>query len=216
MKDRFYLLWMRRRAESDCYRSCCYEVMERYSEPHRAYHTLDHIEFCLTLLDSVQLQAYDPDHPDDYDAIATALWYHDVVYDTHAKDNEEKSVDYARGHLASLGCTSAFLERVIVLIMATKHNTVLTDNDEQLIADIDLASLGQDEATFDAHNRAIRKEYEWVPEADYIKGRTTVLQSFLDKPNIFYLPYFREWYEARARMNLSRAIAALNKPSAGT
>ncbi len=62
---------------------------------------------------------------------------------------------------------------------------------------------------FAAYDRAIREEYHWVAEADYRAGRARILERFLSRPAIYHTAYFREQFEAQARLNLERTVAAL-------
>lgn len=50
-------------------------LLERYAEPHRAYHTLDHIYSCLEHLNNVRELS---EHPVQ---LTLAIWFHDAVYD---------------------------------------------------------------------------------------------------------------------------------------
>ncbi|MBW8722769.1 MAG: hypothetical protein JF626_13170, partial [Polaromonas sp.] len=59
--------------------------------------------------------------------------------------------------------------------------------------------------------RDVRSEYRWVRWPRYVKGRSAVLQSFLDRPRIYSTPWFFERYEARARSNLQAALTALSR-----
>ncbi|MDE1925093.1 MAG: N-methyl-D-aspartate receptor NMDAR2C subunit [Patescibacteria group bacterium] len=178
-------------------------LWRRYREPQRAYHNLDHIEACLAIFDQTRNLALNPM------VVEMAIWFHDAVYDSKRKDNEDRSAVLAGQEIVRLGGTADFKKKVRRVIRATKHNFVVTELDDQLMCDIDLAGFGKDADDFDADGRSIRQEYAWVPAADYAKGRSAILQSFLDRPHIYYLPYFRERYELPARKNLARTIAAL-------
>jgi len=72
-----------------------------YSQPHRYYHTLQHLQECLSLLTQLQHLAAQPEQ------IALALYFHDAVYDVHANDNEAKSAAWATRILHEIGATSA-------------------------------------------------------------------------------------------------------------
>ena len=50
------------------------ELAARYGEPHRKYHTLQHLEECFEKLDEVRTLA---EHPAEIDL---ALWFHDAIY----------------------------------------------------------------------------------------------------------------------------------------
>ena len=184
------------------------QLMASYSEPHRRYHTLQHLRDCLMHFDAARSLAARPDE------IELALWFHDAVYEPERKDNEERSADWARGSLLAAGCDAATAERVHALVLATRHDEAAPsdDGDTRLLLDIDLASLGSAPARFDDDNRAIRAEYAHVPETDYRIGRRRILEGFVARPRIYRTDAFHDALEARARENLARALAALQSP----
>lgn len=55
-----------------------------YSESHRDYHNLRHIREMLECLNLYKTAI------SDYPILYVSCLYHDIVYDTHAQDNEEK------------------------------------------------------------------------------------------------------------------------------
>lgn len=172
-----------------------------YSSPDRHYHNLSHISDCLEVLDRCRSLAGDPP------AIEMALWFHDAVYDTHAGDNEEQSAQWAVRELGG-GEPAATVRR---LILATKHSTEApTDNDEALIADIDLVIVGSDTEKFWSYDDAIRREYEWVPEAVFRSTRAEILRRFLERERIYQTPYFHDRYDKPARANLRASIDRLS------
>src|SRR5262245_61710918 len=71
------------------------EVRRRYSEPTRFYHTLDHVQGVLRLVKADDLVVFS--------MLNIAAILHDVIYDSRAKDNEERSAEYAHEVLASFG-----------------------------------------------------------------------------------------------------------------
>jgi predicted metal-dependent HD superfamily phosphohydrolase len=192
LETRWTNLWERLGGRGDSI-SAFNDLTARYSEPHRAYHTLAHIEHCLAEFDAVRPLAADPD------AIELAVWYHDAVYDPKAADNEQRSAALAFDAIEHASLPASLARSVAELIVATKHRELPTDGDAQLLVDIDLSILGQSEERFDEYERQIRKEYERVPEEQFVAGRAKILQSFLDRPTIYATQFFREKYEAQAR-----------------
>ncbi len=179
-------------------------VAANYSAPERHYHTLDHVESVLDTATSLWGAAEPPP------ALLLAAWLHDVVYDTRAADNEERSADFARTLLRPLGLPEELLEATARLILLTKgHRAEAGDRAGQVLLDADLAVLGADEAAYDRYAAAIRREYAWVPEADYRAGRARVLEEFLRRPRIYHTEAMRARASARARRNLEREVAGL-------
>lgn len=180
-------------------RSVCEQLLAYYSEQHRHYHTLQHLDECLAMFESVRELA---EHPDE---IELALWFHDAIYDTHRPDNEERSADWARTALIDAGVAIDSADRVHALIMATRHTANPILPDEQLLVDIDLSILGAEQARFDEYEEQIRKEYAFVPRWLFRRKRRAILQGFLDRPSIYSTAHFRHALEERARANLKQA-----------
>ena len=205
-EQRWLALWQRLGAQGDA--SAVYnDLVARYSEPHRAYHTLQHIGHCLDELEQTRYLAENPD------AVELALWYHDAIYDTKAKDSEERSATLAVEMVKNASLSDNLGQSVANLIMTTKHTTAPTNPDDQLLVDIDLSILGQTEDRFDEYERQVRKEYEWVPEDQFVAGRSAILKSFLDRPNIYSTRFFRNKYEVQAKANIARSLAKLSNRS---
>ncbi|WP_297770202.1 N-methyl-D-aspartate receptor NMDAR2C subunit [uncultured Alcanivorax sp.] len=179
------------------------QLVNHYSEPHRHYHTLDHVAACLGWLDHYRHLAADPL------SLELALWAHDVIYDPRASDNEARSADWFAQHFAGSYLTDQQRARVHELILATIHPHPPTDPDMALLQDIDLSILGADAELYDRYEGWIRKEYDFVPEAAFRKGRSAVLESFLDQGVIYHTAELREKLELPARENLCRALKNL-------
>lgn len=179
------------------------ELARRYGEPHRAYHTLDHIQDCLLQFDQAHSLA---EHADE---VEVALWCHDVIYDPHAADNEIQSAAWACKILNEGKLSVDANVRVQATILATQHLTVPDRPDAALMVDIDLSILGRSPAEFERYDAGIRREYHWVPETTYRAARARVLESFLARSAIYQTAWFHHRYEAQARENLERAIGNL-------
>ena len=126
------------RAQSQSNPGQTWELLRsHYSEPHRRYHNLAHIEACLQWLDRVR------DHAKDSPSMEFAIWFHDVIYDTHSSTNEQDSADLAQRTLIP----PANVDRVRNLILATGHQAD-AEGDAALLCDIDLATLGAEPAGY--------------------------------------------------------------------
>lgn len=178
-------------------------LVECYSEPHRRYHTVQHLHECFTHLDEVRSLA------EQAGEVEVALWFHDAIYDTRRKDNEERSAAWARSSALSSGLPPERADRIAELIVATKHDAVAVGTDASLLVDIDLAILGADTARFDEYEVQVREEYAWVPKPFYRKARRQILQQFLDRERIYSTEFFHTEYEARARENINHSLSRL-------
>ncbi|OYW76241.1 MAG: hypothetical protein B7Z37_09690 [Verrucomicrobia bacterium 12-59-8] len=178
-------------------------MLECYAEPQRAYHTLQHLEECLLVLDKAKATGLIAK----LDLIEMALWFHDAVYDPRSSENEELSAQMA---VEALGDT-ALAREVARLIQLTKSHQPEKGADDEWIIDIDLAIFAQPMERVLEYERQIRQEYGWVPEEVYAEKRGEILMAFLNRPQIYLTVWARERFEARARENL-RALIDSMKP----
>lgn len=181
------------------------QLEARYAEPHRAYHTLQHLGECFEQL------APAADLAEQLPEVQLALWFHDAIYDTRAADNEQQSADWAVTELRAAGADPQAAQRVHALVMATRHAAEPEGADATLLVDVDLSILGAPEARFAEYEAQVRREYGWVPEAAFRSARARVLESFLARPKIYGTDWFAQRLEARARENLARSLAALTR-----
>ena len=186
-------------ADEDLY----HQIVTCYSEPHRRYHTIQHLNECLTHFESVRALA---DHADE---VELALWFHDAIYDTSKKDNEKRSAEWARDSVLAAGVSNEKADRIHELIMATMHSAVPVGRDAEVLVDIDLGILGAGAVRFDDYEVQVREEYSWVPENLYRAARRKVLEQFMNREWIYSTESFRTKYEARARENIGRSLARL-------
>jgi predicted metal-dependent HD superfamily phosphohydrolase len=177
------------------------ELTARYSEPHRKYHTLQHLDECIALFESAAELAQ---HPAEVEA---ALWFHDAVYEVRGHDNEARSATWAKRALLDAGAADDAAARVEALVLATRHTALPEPGDQQLLVDIDLAILGAPQARFAEYERQIREEYAHVPGPLFGRKRRAILQGFLDRSRIYSTEHFHARLEALARANLRGAIS---------
>jgi predicted metal-dependent HD superfamily phosphohydrolase len=176
------------------------ELVARYSEPHRAYHTLEHIGECLRHLDSARHFLSRPLE------VELAIWFHDAIYDPRRNDNEERSVQLAGERLQAAGVNGPIATRTADFIRLTTHEYHVLSGDGAVLCDVDLAILGAEPERFDRYDADIRQEYSWVPENVYRIERVRVLERFLNRPRIYSTDLFFDGLENAARENLSKAI----------
>lgn len=174
------------------------EVCRAYAELGRYYHTLDHVLAVLGTVASLASNAKNPN------AVKLAAWVHDVIYDSKASDNEERSAEYALNLCEELAISEG--PQVAALIRKTKTHDAGDDPDAQVLLDADLAILGASKSEYQAYAEKIRLEYAWVPEAEYRQGRQRVLEHFLARPRLFH---FLGHLEEHARRNMAGEIAQL-------
>lgn len=178
------------------------ELVQRYGEAQRHYHTLAHIDACLGWLDWFAGSAEQPAE------VELALWFHDVHYDPARHDNEALSAQLMAARLAPLGIAGERIERIAEHVLATRTHRAGT-SDGALVVDLDLSILAAEPADYARFEHDVRREYAAVPEPLFREGRARVLGSFLERAHVYTTPAVRELLEARARSNLTHALAAL-------
>jgi predicted metal-dependent HD superfamily phosphohydrolase len=180
-----------------------HQLVASYSEPHRKYHTVQHLEECLAHLDQVRSEA------ERAGEVELALWFHDAIYDTLRKDNEKRSAEWARESALAAGLSNEQANRIYALILVTMHEALVAGRDAAVLVDVDLSILGAETARFDEYERQVREEYSWVPGPLYRKSRRQVLRGFLERERIYGTEYFLARHETRARENLTRSLDRL-------
>ena len=172
--------------------------MERYSEPQRAYHTLQHLEECFALFPEGLAE-----HPGE---VLLALWFHDAIYEPKRNDNEQRSADWGAEVLAAAGAHAEVIARFRELVLATRHEAQPQTADACLLVDLDLSILGAEPHRFDEYEAQVRSEYRHVPDFFFARGRAKILKQFLARPSIYSTAYFKGRFEAQARANLRRSL----------
>jgi predicted metal-dependent HD superfamily phosphohydrolase len=170
-----------------------HDLIARYEEPHRRYHTTAHLQAVLSHVDALA------SHADDPDLVRLAAWFHDAVYDPRRGDNEELSARLAERVLPEAGLSAQAVATVARLVRLTvTHDPAPGDADGAVLCDADLAILAAQPETYAAYAAAVREEYSFVPDDAFRTGRAAVLRSLLDLPAIFRL----SGMDAAARINI--------------
>ncbi len=175
------------------------KLIAAYSEKQRAYHTLQHVYECLVLLDSIR-----SDLKDAY-AVELAMWFHDVVYDPQAKDNELKSAELFELSLAQ-DLPLEVVEKIKRWIIATQKHEATDEPDLQFLLDIDLAILAASPERFAEYEQQIQQEYAWVDPDVYSIKRKEILAHFYQTESLYQTEYFQQNFEQCAKSNLKRIL----------
>ena len=179
-------------------------LLGRWSEPHRAYHDLAHLD---EVLHRIDLLAGEADQPD---LVRLAAWFHDAVYDPQASDNEERSAEVATVALADLGLAPDVVDEVARLVRLTATHVVATgDRDGAVLCDADLAVLASDPLRYQSYVEGVRREYAHLDDQTFARGRSDVLHRLLDRPQLFTTSYGRREWEQRARANVAAEARGL-------
>ncbi|MGZ2359142.1 hypothetical protein LRE75_20945 [Streptomyces sp. 372A] len=179
-------------------------LLARWAEPQRKYHTTAHLAAVLDRVDTLA------GHAADADAVRLAAWFHDAVYRPDRSENEERSAVLAERALPEAGVPDAVTGEVARLVRLTvTHDPAAGDTNGEVLCDADLAILAAPPKEYGEYAAQVREEYGFVPEEAFREGRAAVLRQLLGLPQLFRTPYgAREW-EPRARQNLLTELELL-------
>ncbi|WP_434591321.1 HD domain-containing protein [Streptomyces sp. A5-4] len=179
-------------------------LLARWAEPQRKYHTTDHL---IAVLDHIDVLA---GHADEPDLVRLAAWFHDAVYRPDRSENEERSAVLAERALAELGLDEARTAEVARLVRLTvTHAPEPGDTNGEALCDADLAILAAGPTPYAQYAAAVRREYGFVPDEAFRSGRAAVLRQLLELPTLFRTPHGRAEWQERARHNLATELELL-------
>ena len=189
------------------------DLLERYEQPHRKYHTSVHLSEMLTALKTL----YKRHHTATPRAVLLAAWFHDAVYEANPGEDEAASADLARTTLAPLASTGSLTNREVTAIahlieLTASHQLAdgieeytsgaLTRADAAFFLDADLAILAADSPRYTRYVAGVRAEYaHYAPDA-FTRGRAAILQGFLNRTTIYASDTAHLLWDAPARLNL--------------
>ena len=189
------------------------DLLERYEQPHRKYHTSVHLSEMLTALKTL----YKRHHTATPRAVLLAAWFHDAVYEANPGEDEAASADLARTALTPLASTGSLTNREVTAIahlieLTASHQLAdgieeytsgaLTRADAAFFLDADLAILAADSPRYTRYVAGVRAEYaHYAPDA-FTRGRAAILQGFLNRTTIYASDTAHLLWDAPARLNL--------------
>ena len=119
-----------------------------------------------------------------------AILMHDYVNGTPNEINE--SIAAAEEFIKQIApnYNSNYIKKVI---LATDYSHKISNSsmDEMLIQDLDLAILGSNPVDYKQYAKLIRQQYSNIPDDIFNNARKRILQSFLNKENIYNIDYFK-------------------------
>ncbi len=180
------------------------DLLSRWNEPHRFYHTVDHLQAVLSVIDD------NADRAAELAMVKLAAWFHDAIYDPLRMDNEEASALLAESALPALEVGPAQTAEAARLIRLTaSHDAMPGDRNGGLLMDADLAILAAPPDRYRAYTHAIRREYAHLDDAVFAAGRAGVLNNLLNLKRLFHTPALRERWEDLARYNVTAELTAI-------
>lgn len=186
------------------------ELVERWSEPHRRYHTGAHLFAVLTALERLANDGAAPR------AVELAAWFHDAVHAGTAGPDEEDSALLAEARLRDAGLAPREVGEVGRLVRLTAdHRPEADDDGGQLLSDADLSVLGREPAGYRRYAEQVRAEYAHVPEELFRAGRAAVLDQLLGLDPLFHTQRGRGLWLAQAHANLHAELMRLGGDPSG-
>ncbi|GGF56020.1 hypothetical protein GCM10011366_24910 [Ornithinimicrobium tianjinense] len=192
-------------------------LLRGWGEPHRRYHTAEHLAEVLAALDELAGAG----HLDVREALlARAVgWYHDLHYDPSAApgSNEHRSATMARDHLHALGVDDTLVGTVEDGVLMTATHEVRPGGVEggvgarvlDAVHDADLWILSAPSPRYAAYRAQVREEYAHVPDHLFRAGRAAVMGGFAGRERIYRTDHAHAAWTAQARVNLADELADL-------
>lgn len=185
-------------------------LFNRYEEPWRKYHTLEHIADGFLKLRSVF------EHINNPFVVWCAWLYHDAIYvpGSPTRMNEYYSALLAEHELLEMGTIPRGVISIIKQsIIATWDHLVPNDyegnvQDLHIMLDVDLSGFGDSHDLFVEARKRLREEYALIDEVTFAHGSAKFLGAFLNRSRIFQSPYFTH-LEEQAQTNLLWASVGL-------
>jgi len=184
------------------------DLLLRWGEPHRNYHSRVHLLNVLEALDLLLPGSGLP--PEQHRPLLVAAWFHDAVYRGVPGQDEEDSALLAERTLTAL--PEAETREVARLVrLTTGHDPAPGDLPGQLLCDADLSVLAWPAPRYARYLTAVRADYAHVSDADFARGRASVVEQLLSLEPLFHSPLARElWLEA-AHGNLRGELDAFRR-----
>jgi pantetheine-phosphate adenylyltransferase len=145
------------------------EVINRYQEPHRFYHTLDHLQDIYQQLEDKELA--------DNKALLLATAYHDVIYNPQSSTNEENSAKYFMQYYKA---NDQLKQEVYNIILDTKTHQPQSEL-SSVFCDLDLNVLRQPLHKLLIYEDQIFKEFQFADFTLYRIKRVEALQQLQAK-----------------------------------
>jgi predicted metal-dependent HD superfamily phosphohydrolase len=186
------------------------DLLARWSEPARRYHTTTHLVEMFGALEELE----DAGELDDRECSIARLaaWFHDAIHDPAVRSgsNEADSAALARDILPLLAVGHDDVETIDRLIRLTvRHDTDTAERLDAAFHDADLWILSAPQERFDSYCNQVREEYAHVPDAAYRQSRAAILGPLFHRDTIYRTSRALDGWEMPARINLSRELARL-------
>jgi len=196
-------------------RSAREDLRRRMSAADRRYHGLAHLA-ALWSRHRVLGRGTEFHAPPMERLIAGAIAFHDAVFDPTLADNERASAALWRDAAGAAGMLQRDeVDWVARTIEATSDHLGAPDAQRTplerarlWVLDLDLTPLGEPPARFARNARLLRAEHAHLDDAAWERQSLGFLARLQAAPRLFRTPAIAAAFEARARTNIARVLAA--------
>ncbi|WP_305857621.1 HD domain-containing protein [Balneatrix alpica] len=172
------------------------EIINQYNEPHRHYHTLEHILESLSALEQLK--------PPNKKHLQIAIIFHDIIYQYGSSKNEKNSSEFFDKQSANMVGIDKNLIKDLILV--TKRNSEPKSELEKIILDIDLHSFSKNRRS------TLRDTALCIKESNGdIESQIKFIKNLLTKNFIYHTDYYRKKHEKTARLNIQVVLMCLEK-----
>lgn len=186
------------------------ELLERWEQPHRAYHNSAHLAEMLEALGTLYSNTPAPR------TVQLATWFHDAVYNARPGEDEAASAHLARtalNPLVTAGRLAAGEAAAVVHLVELTASHVsgqlpknavgyLAASDASFFLDADMAILAAGAERYRRYVAGVRSEYSHYDSNAFAAGRRAFLAKLLGREHIFISDTARAIWEQRARNNI--------------
>lgn len=208
------------------------ELLDRWSEPHRHYHSTAHLASVLSAVASLNRagELQESGEPSGSGApertvgsggaslIAPVLlgsWFHDAVYAGEAGSDEEASAALAEKRLSTLIPEETVAETARLVRLTAFHTPGEQDRAGAVLIDADLEVLARPDPLYRRYAEQVRADYAHVPDAAFRAGRAAVIERLLERTALYQTSTGRRRWETAARQNLQTEIQSLRSGRPG-
>jgi len=177
-------------------------VIPYYSEPHRSYHTFEHIERILSDAEKMDIKLSP--------AQIIAILFHDIIYTPGSTTNEKDSARMLQWvskmypeWLIADDISTNDINDACTIIEDTQHHTPSSDH-SKIVIDLDLLGLADDYANYVGSGKNVRAEFGYLSENDWMVGRLEFLSSLIKREHIFQTDDFRNQFDEKAKNNMNQ------------
>lgn len=153
------------------------ELPHKWSEKSRVYHNTNHlIQIILDIEKSIwfkELNVYEKQ------ALLLASFFHDSIYDSKRKDNEDQSIKYFIASFKEKEKDPKMLNTVCELIETTKHRKRPINKLQKIFWDADNAKFKKGYNELLKYEKEIQKENSFLTKTEYKEKRIKFLEENL-------------------------------------